>query len=181
MRLAYLSLPGRGATDRFIETVADDAAQRGLRLAGICRCGAAEPGGHPCDMDLRVLPDGPLFRISQPLGRGARGCRLDAGVIETIAAEVSARLAGADLLLINKFGKLEAQGRGLCPVICDALEAGIPTLIGVNRMNIPEFRAFAGEAAEPLSPDLPAIRRWYRGRHRASHAGTHATPLPASG
>lgn len=133
----------------------------GLRLAGTVRARPVDPDGHPCDMDLRVLPNGPGFRISQPLGKGAKGCRLDGGVIEAIAAAVEARLSDADLLIVNKFGKQEAQGRGLCPAIAMAMDMGIPTLVGVNQMNAPDLETFSGGIADHLSPDLGTIRAWY--------------------
>ena len=38
-------------------------------------------------------------------------------------------------------------------LIGSALEAGLPVLIGVNAMNMQSFQAFAGEMAEPLSPE----------------------------
>lgn len=131
-------------------------------MAGTVREKPVDLLGHPCDMDLRVLPDGPAFRISQPLGSYARGCRLDSGVIETIAAAVEARLADADILIINKFGKQEAQGRGQCPAISIAMELGVPTLVGVNKMNVPDFHALSDGIAEPLSPEMHAVREWYR-------------------
>ncbi|MEQ9040357.1 MAG: DUF2478 domain-containing protein [Silicimonas sp.] len=161
MKLAYVTVPGRGRIDDLVAEVVGAFEDDGLRLAGTARVKPADPSGHPCDMDLRVLPDGPGFRISQPLGPMAKGCRLDGGVIEAIAAEVEARLSGADLLVVNKFGKLEAQGRGLCPAITMAMEMGIPTLVGVNEMNVPEFNAFSDGAAEVLKPDVRSIRAWY--------------------
>lgn len=81
----------------------------------------------------------------------ATGCRLDGGVIEAIAAEVEARMAGADLLIVNKFGKLEAQGRGLCPAIAMAIEMEIPTLVGVNQVNVPELNTFSDGPALDIS------------------------------
>jgi hypothetical protein len=161
VKLAYVTIPGRGQTDTFIAEVVNSFEAQGFRLAGTSRSGDVDAGCHPCDMDLRVLPDGPVFRISQPLGKGARGCRIDGGIIESIAAEVEARLSGADLLVVNKFGKQEAQGRGLCPAISMALELGIPTLVGVNEMNISDFCAFSDGVAEFLAPDPHAIRTWY--------------------
>lgn len=160
MKLAYVTVPGRGMTDDLIDRIARAFASDGLHLAGTVRVSPADPAGHPCDMDLRVLPDGPVFRISQPLGPGARGCRLDGGIMEAIAAEVEARLPGADLLIVNKFGNQEAQGRGLCPAILRAMELEIPILVGVNAMNAPGFHAFSDGVAEALPPDLYAVRAW---------------------
>jgi hypothetical protein len=161
MKIAYVTMQGRGRIDDLLAEVVRSFEDDGLRLAGTVRVKPADPSGHPCDMDLRVLPDGPGFRISQPLGPMAKGCRLDGGVMEAIAAEVETRMAGAELLIVNKFGKLEAQGRGLCPAITMAMEIGIPTLVGVNEMNLPDFHAFSDGAAELLRPDLRAIRAGY--------------------
>lgn len=161
MKLACVTVQGRGRTDDLLAEAVRSFEDEGLRLAGTVRAAPVDQSGHPCDMDLRVLPDGPGFRISQPLGTGARGCRLDGGIIETIAAGVEARLPGADLLIINKFGKQEAQGRGLCSAITMAMDMDIPALVGVNEMNVPDFLAFSGGAAEALRPDLRGIRVWF--------------------
>lgn len=161
MTLACVTMPGRGRTDDVIAQVAQQLAAEGVRLAGVVRDRPVEAGAHPCDMDLRVLVDGPVFRISQRLGPQARGCRLDGGVMETIAALVEARVPGAQLLIVNKFGKQEMLGRGLCPAISLAVEAGIPTLVGVNQVNAPDFMAFAGGLAEPLSPDPQSVCAWF--------------------
>lgn len=165
MTLAYVTVPGRGRIDDLIAAGVGAFEEEGLRLAGTVRAKPADPSGHPCDMDLRVLPDGPRFRISQPLGRMAKGCRLDGGVIEAIAVKVEARLPGADLLIVNKFGKLEAQGRGLSPAILMAMDRGIPTLVGVNEMNVPDFLRFSDGAAEAMRPDLRAMRAWFDRAH----------------
>lgn len=161
MKLAYVTTSGRGRIDDLIADVVGAFTDDGLRLAGTVRARPPDPSGHPCDMDLRVLPDGPRFRISQALGSAAKGCRLDGGVIAAIASAVEGRMLGADLLIINKFGKLEAQGRGLCPAIALAMEMEIPTLVGVNEMNTPGFIAFSGGVAVPLAPDMSAILDWY--------------------
>jgi hypothetical protein len=60
---------------------------------------------------VRVLPEGAILRISQVLGPQARGCRLVPAALETAVVLVVAGLScGADLLIVNKFGKHEAEG-----------------------------------------------------------------------
>lgn len=161
MKLAYVTMPGRGRTDDLIAEAVGAFTERGLRLAGTVRARPVRSGAHRCDMDLRVLPGGRLFRISQPLGSAARGCRLDGDVMESIASEVEAGVARADLLIVNKFGKLEARGRGLCPAIALAMELGIPTLVGVNEMNVSDFLAFSDGVAAHVAPTASAIVGWY--------------------
>jgi hypothetical protein len=152
---------GPGDVDRLLERLAAVAAGRGLRVRGLVQVNRAGAPGHRCDMDVRVLPGGPEFRISQRLGAGARGCRLDPAALEAAVAAVSASLSGgADLLVVNKFGKHEAQGRGFRPVIAAAVEAGIPVIAGLNGLNAAAFADFVGDLVVPLPPHPDALLRW---------------------
>ena len=67
---------------------------------------------------------------------------------------------GADLLLINKFGKHEAGGRGFRNAIAMALAQDMPVLVGLNAMNEPAFQEFVGGSAQNLPADLPTLRAW---------------------
>lgn len=160
MRIAYVSLQGRGRTDQLIAEVADRLASRGLRLAGTVQSNHERPDRRKCDMDLRVLPDGPILRISEDRGELARGCILDSGALEQTVHEVEGRLDGADLLIVNKFGKREAEGKGLVSVIAEALHRGMPVLVGVNGLNLAAFLAFAGEEIEGLPTSAEAVADW---------------------
>lgn len=159
MRIGYVFLPERGATDVLLAQLAAALLAEGHALAGAVQqttgCGAQH-----CDMDLRVLPDGPVVRISQNLGAASQGCRLDAGALERAVMEVAQRRAGARLLILNKFGKHEAEGRGFRQMIGDALAEGLPVLIGINSMNRQAFLDFAGDLAEPVAAD--AVDDWAR-------------------
>jgi hypothetical protein len=117
-------------------------------------------GSRHCDMGLMVLTDGPSFRISQNRGNWARGCRLDAGSLET-AVEHVARFVdcGADLMIVNKFGKHEAEGRGFRSVIAAALEHGMPVLVGLNALNREAFNKFSWSLAEELRADVATVLR----------------------
>ncbi len=160
MDLAYVSLPGRGATDALLATAVARLHARGIVPAGTVQTNPPCAGREKCDMDIHVLPDGPVLRISQDLGAAARGCRLDSSALETAVAEAARRIDGADLLVINKFGKQEAEGRGFVPLIAAALERGLPVLVGVNALNLIAFEAFAGGLAHQLAADPDAIADW---------------------
>lgn len=64
------------------------------------------------------------------------------------------------MLIVNKFGKREAEGKGQVPVIAEALEMGLPVLIGVNGLNLAAFLAFAGEDVLALPSDPALIAQW---------------------
>ncbi|CAM8629448.1 Protein of unknown function DUF2478 [Paracoccaceae bacterium] len=160
MPIAYVTLPGRGATDALIaETVARLRAT-GLRLSGTVQIDVPRADRSLCDMELTVLPNGPVFRINQDRGEAARGCRLDSGALEEAVVEVADRMTGAEVLVVNKFGKLEAQGRGYVPLIAEALARDMAVLVGVNALNLPDLLGFCDGMATALPADPDAVATW---------------------
>ncbi|MBB1491535.1 MULTISPECIES: DUF2478 domain-containing protein [unclassified Paracoccus (in: a-proteobacteria)] len=141
-------------------------AAQGLRLAGAVQANLDRGGDCACDMELTVLgTDAPPIRISQSLGAGAQGCRLDTDALERAAALAARGLEGADLALVNKFGKQEAAGRGFRDFIADALANGTPVLVAVAPELVPAFIDFAGDYARPLT--WAGAEGWCRS-HRAA-------------
>ncbi|SIO30168.1 DUF2478 domain-containing protein [Vannielia litorea] len=161
MTLGYILAETRGEADRLLAELAARLQGEGRVVAGVVQSRAPSPGAHPCDMELAVLPEGPEIGISQRLGGGARGCRLDPASLEDAAVAVSARLsAGAEVLILNKFGAHEGSGRGFCPVLALALEQGIPALTAVNPRNLESFLAFTGGLETRLEADAHALHAW---------------------
>ncbi|PID60499.1 MAG: 3-dehydroquinate dehydratase [Gammaproteobacteria bacterium] len=153
--------PGRGATDLLLESLAEHLMARGTRVVGVVQTNTELSGSPLCDMDVRVLPDGPEYRISQSLGPEARGCRLDPVALEASVGEVESRLsATTELLLVNKFGKHEAEGGGFRPTIGRALAMGVPVLVGLNEKNRDAWLAFSDGASLELAPSLDALTAW---------------------
>ncbi|WP_170581530.1 DUF2478 domain-containing protein [Ruegeria arenilitoris] len=162
MHLAYVTTTDRGATDRLLSAVAERLLAEGARLAGVVQTNTECADSSKCDMDLRVLPDGETIRISQSLGSQSRGCRLDPAALEQAVGYVTASLADRpQLLIVNKFGKHEADGRGFRPVIAEALALDVPVLVGVNGLNRDKFVDFTDGAAQALEPRLDAIEAWF--------------------
>ena len=160
--LGYVVAEGRGAADLLIRDVAVRLRSAGVSLAGAVQINVETDPARKCQMDLHILSGNDTIRISQDLGVLSRGCRLDPEGLERAVGLVGAALAaGADCLIVNKFGKQEAEGRGFRPLIGDALVAGIPVLTAVNSGNLDAFLAFAQDMAERLPVDAPAIVDWY--------------------
>ncbi|WP_417411282.1 DUF2478 domain-containing protein [Hoeflea sp.] len=163
MALAFVKTIERGVTDRLLWEFADRLQARGYHLAGVVQTNSDRPGSRHCDMDVRVLPGGPVIRINQVLGEEARGCRLNPVALEEAVALVEAGLERSpDLLIINKFGKHEAEGRGFRPLIAEALAHGIPVLLGVNALNQKAFEEFTGGYAEEIASDAEGLAAWFR-------------------
>ena len=167
MALAFVRTIERGLTDRLLWEFADRLQEGGFSLAGVVQTNSDRPGSHHCDMDVRVLPDGAVIRINQVLGEESRGCRLNPVALEEAVALVETTLdSSPDLLIINKFGKHEAEGRGFRPLIAEALARDIPVLLGVNALNLDAFEGFSCGLAEELSADATAIATWFEQSQR---------------
>lgn len=160
MSLAYTMMPGKGDMDLLLSQLSENLRARGVTCAGVVQRNVDCGPDRRCDMDLTVLHSGDVLRISQSLGAGARGCRLDPAALEQAVAATSEALGDADLLLINKFGKHEAQGRGFRPLIGEAMAADVPVLCGVNGANLAAFQEFTGGLAVEVAPDLDALMSW---------------------
>ncbi|WP_111560013.1 DUF2478 domain-containing protein [Paracoccus sediminilitoris] len=142
-----------GAADRLIADLARDLQARGLRIAGAVQTNHDLGPDCACDMDMQVIGDGAApVRISQSLGAGASGCRLDTGALEEVVARTAPTLPGADLVVIPKFGRQEAMGRGFYSLIAEAAAAGQPVVLYVPRQQRAAFLAFAGGLAVELAP-----------------------------
>lgn len=154
---------GLGAGDRLIGVVAGVLLAKGWRLAGVVQSNTEGTPGRACLMDLTVLGSGERVRISQDLGTGSRGCRLDPAGLEAAVGLVERSLAsGPRLLIVNKFGKQEAEGRGFRPLIGRALAEGVPVLTTVSAKNLAAFEGFAGGMGERLAPGEGDVLDWCR-------------------
>lgn len=153
--LAYFCVDERGRADEILCALAGRLRAAGLRLAGVVQTNDEWHPERACDMNLHLLSDparGAML-ISERLGAGATGCRLNAAALEEAAGLVEASLPGADLLIVNKFGKREAEGGGFRDAIARAIEAGIPVLTAAGPKDSLGLTAFAGELAERIAPE----------------------------
>ncbi len=164
MNIGIVSSEVLGRTDELISQTVARLQADGAVLAGIVKVPVSAKGDHPCDMDVRVLPDGPEIRITQSLGAGSTGCRLNpAGIAEAVAAVEGRGIAGAELFVLNKFGPQEAEGHGFCEAIGTALEHGIPVLVGVGKGSREALEGFVDGMGEVLEPEPEAIYAWCKG------------------
>jgi hypothetical protein len=83
--------------------------------------------------------------------------------LEGVGTRVAEALeAGADLLIINRFGKRERDGKGLAYLIDRALGADIPVVIAVSQDRFAEWIKYAGGMSVKLACEQPALETWWR-------------------
>lgn len=145
-----------GAADLLLAETTRRLSARGYRLAGAIQHNTNGADGCLCDMTLEDLSSGRLVLISEKRGPLARGCRLDSSALEEVVGLAGAAVEdGADMLVVNKFGKREVEGHGLRQVIEAAAGRGIPILAAVSATNLPAWTEFTGglDTRLPLDPD----------------------------
>lgn len=161
-----------GDIDAFLLDIAETLALRGLCIRGAVQSrGAADGECHCADMDLTTLGSMRTFRISQPLGNGARGCRLHAGALAECAAFIEDELhGGADLLILNRFGRGESEGRGFRDLIGAAIGLGIPVLTAVRPPYAEAWAEFGSDIACDLPMQRAAVLDWMVRTHSLDRA-----------
>lgn len=150
--IGYVCLPRVGTEspgDRLLCKVARNLEAEGIALAGAVQVGSTCRADEMRLEFLGTVDDSQV--ISQDLGQTSTSCRLDSGALELAVERIASALPNARLVILNKFGKQEAAGRGMRPLIAEALERGLPVLIYVVPEALDEFRAFAGDMAKMLT------------------------------
>lgn len=163
--IATLAYEEGAYPDVVLETVVRQAQNAGLRLAGVIQHDITRRDRSRCDMALEDLATGTRIGLSEDRGTAARGCRIDQSGLAHAAVLASTALEGPiDLLVINKFGKIESEGGGLRDVIAEAVSRGVPAVVGVPMRNLDAWNAFAGSFQQRLAPEVPVLTAWIAAR-----------------
>jgi hypothetical protein len=143
------------------EGIVEDCRRRGLRVAGVLQHPVCPDAAGHCDVALEELTTGLRTDLFEDRGRGASGCRLDEAALAEVNAQVARSLdAGPNLLILNKFGKVEAEGRGLLDLVAMAIDRGISVVIGVPIRNLKPWRDFAGGMSVEFTSDPSEVADW---------------------
>jgi len=101
------------------------------------------------------------FDIWENRGLHASGCRLDeAGLLGSAKVIEQAILDQVDMLIINRFGRAESEGKGLRDYFAQAIDAGIPVLTGVRDPYVDSWQQFHGGMAHELLATDTAMENW---------------------
>lgn len=156
--------------DAILAEVAAALRSWGLNVHGILQEECADSAGTKPITRLRDIADGTLIQISQNLGRNARGCRLDSQALAEAAVRLETTVeSGADLLILNRFGRSEAEGTGLRSIIEGAIHAGIPVLIAVRDEYAVAWDDFHAGMGAWLPADVKAVLDWCRSTLARAH------------
>lgn len=158
-----------------LETFARDLIAQGRRVCGLIQRRVDLDGCCGDGIFLVDINEGGDFRVTQKLGTDASGCGIDPGALAEASRVLRAALdQPVDLLVVNKFGKVEAEGGGFVGEIAAAVAAGIPVVTTVHEKHLTRWRQFTGDLATQLPPNLTSLTRWWAGATTAAGGGmTH--------
>ncbi len=149
--LALIYTDATGA-DHVLARLALALMEREVTLAGLVQHNAPRPGRSRCDMVLEDLGSGQHVAISQDRGPHARGCALDLGQLLAASMLVEQSLGRQpDVVILNKFGKSEAEGGGFRDLIAKVMGSGSTLVIAVPWRNIESWRTFVGDASVEIA------------------------------
>jgi hypothetical protein len=131
-----------------------------IRIAGVIE--EARSAARQSTVMREIAGEG-SYPVFQNLGPGASGCALDPSGIGLASEAVLRKIeAGCDLVVVSKFGKLEAvSGAGFVPVFIAAIEAGVPVLTSVSPRYAEAWSRFAGPYFVDVPAELQAIEAWW--------------------
>jgi nucleoside-triphosphatase THEP1 len=162
-RIAALQGASGAQAQELLQSFVRDSRQNGLRVAGVIELSSCGAEGGCKTLSVQDLASGRIFPISQKLGRQSEACNLDPGGLSLACAAVEQAIeAGAEVVVLSKFGKLEAARAGLCDAFRAAILADLPILTVVPAVLRSDWERFAGDLAGFIEADRSSVSDWWR-------------------
>lgn len=187
-RVAAVLYRSQDDVDALLADVAESLTRQGVRVGGVAQRNLKGANGKTGMLAIDLMT-GREISICQPLGSGAMACKLDpGGLAEAAVAVARAISAEVDLLVINKFSKQEASGKGLRAEFAEAIMAGVPLLTAVPDKCLADWRAFTGDIGTTLLCERQVVEGWWRDlsariarvRARSATAATSRSSRPTT-
>ena len=156
--LAALVYDDHEDPDAVLRDFAAKLNARGIRAVGMVQAGQCADSS----LSAVLVHNGETILLAQDFDPTASGCRLDLGRLQHAGARVAEALeAGADLLIVNRFGKRERDGKGLGHLVERARDADVPVVIAVSSQRFEDWVRFAGGMSVKLRCDRAALEAWW--------------------
>lgn len=160
-RAGAVVLPHRHAAHALLAGFAALRQAQGTSVAGLLQEGSKSAGDAPDAITLADLNTGERFAIM--LSTACAGsCAVDPSAVAAASAVLRRAIARrSTLILVNKFGPLEAEGGGLADEMLQAMAAELPLLTTVSVNRLESWLRFTGGMCELLPPEPAALSAWW--------------------
>ncbi|MEM9106966.1 MAG: DUF2478 domain-containing protein [Pseudomonadota bacterium] len=162
--LAAIQFGKDEGVDAVLRAAVKKLKAEGRHIGGFVQHDTSDPVTCCSITHVEDVSSGAHHRITQALGAGSKGCRLDPQALAEVAGRTLSTLEEGivDLIVLNRFGKGEADGEGLRAVIEKAVDLRIPVLIAVRDTYWKDWQVFSGEFAAALPLDADRVADWGR-------------------
>lgn len=162
-----------GASSATVQALFHDAVARwrngGVRVVGVIEEAHGLPGRTCSAGLLRDIASGARQPIYLEFPQSDTSCHIDAAGAEKAGAGLIEQIPSSDLVVLSKFGKLEAAGGGLAAAFIAAIAADKPVVTTVANVHRAAWQAFA-PGAVTLPATSGALDDWWA--ERRARAGT---------
>jgi hypothetical protein len=150
------------AMELLLERVARRLQPPGWRLGGVVHRHDRDANGNKRIL-LFVLRSDRHFARAPAVGGATRACSLTPPARPQAGAVLRVGLDdGVDLVVINRFGIVEASGQGFAAEFAAFVEAGTPVLTAVAARHLEDWRRYTGGLHAELAADETLIEAWCR-------------------
>jgi hypothetical protein len=145
--------------DRLLGEFVQDLVARGYRVVGLIQTRLDDGGAA-----VTVLPTGETIPLAQRVATlSDYSSRPGPCDLAQAASRIDALIeSGADLVIINRFGKLEAQGTGLVDEIARAISCDIPVLVAVPEFRFADWLSFCSGMGVKLPCRSGSLQSWWQ-------------------
>ena len=145
--------------DAVLRDFASELISSGRRVVGMVQKGQCADAS----LSAVLVHTGEVLALAQNATSPSSGCKLDLGRLQDAAARVAGAMEdGADLVIVNRFGKRERDGKGLARVIERALDGDIPVVIAVSSESFADWIKFADGMSVKLHCDRASLDAWWQ-------------------
>ena len=151
-----------GTADNLLAEFARHLRRGGWRVRGVIQDHTPAENNAERQKILVDLDGDTRFVISQRLGQGSVACNLDPGGVAAASVVLRRCLTeGADLVIANRFGELEAGGGGFAAEMLALMAKEVPLLTVVADKYLDDWRRFTGGSAAELPARREALEIWF--------------------
>lgn len=139
-----------------------------VRVGGVLQEALFKPTGEFAGLNAIDVYTNQRISITRPVENDA-ACGLDVSALAETAGIIRKAIEDRlDLVVVEKFGELEQEGRGLIDEIFQTIAAGIPLLVSVPMSALPVWQERSGELGSVLAFSEEAFQQWWRSLEVAS-------------
>lgn len=150
----------RAGLASFVESLKES----NVRVGGILQEKVSLEGAGMARVEAIDIATGQRSSINKPTSETTRNddCSLDVSALATTSSILRTAIEDrVDLIVVEKFGDEEREGKGLIDEILQAIAAGIPLLIAVPETNLDVWTERSGAMGDVIPFEETAFHEWW--------------------